>query len=134
MPDSLHAVSADERRRLRRESGAIVRVLINSDTVLDGAKVLADYRRKFGQCADNFLKYGLPELFLSSLLNKCCRHQSRQVSYLLEEHFKDFGLVDAHRNLREQELAMYRRYGDKQGEAKCIRILQAINERRDEHS
>ena len=129
MPDFVPMLSADERRRLRRESGAIVRVLINSDTVLDGAKILAEYQRTFGQCADNFLKYGLPELFLSSLLNKCCRHQSRQVSYLLEEHFKDFGLVDAHRNLREQELAMYRRFKDADGEAKTIRILTALNKR-----
>jgi hypothetical protein len=129
MTDFASLLSADERRRLRRESGALARVLVNSDTIADGAKVLAEYRQRFGQCADYFLKYGLSELFLSDLFNRCCRHQTHQVSYLLDEHFRDCGLVDAHRNLRGQELAMFRRYGDKQGIAKAVRILSALNKR-----
>ena len=127
MPDARPAVTVDDKRRLRRESSAIARKLINTDTVLAGAETLADYRRRFGESDSYFLRYVLPEMFLSDLLNKCCRHQTHQVSYLLNEHLTDFASTDVERNLRGQELAMYRRFGDASGEAQCIRVLKRIN-------
>lgn len=129
MPDARQAITVEDKRRLRRESSAIARNLINSDTVLAGAETLADYRRRYGSSDSYFLRYILPELFLSDLLNRCCRHQTHQVSYLLNEHLTDFGSVEVERNLRGQELAMYRRFGDQDGEAKCIRILKGMNKK-----
>ena len=67
MPDAIHNVSSEEKRRLRRFAGAIIRSLINGDCILDGAQTLADYRQRFGQSTDHFLRFGLSELFLSDL-------------------------------------------------------------------
>lgn len=76
----------DEERDIRAESIAIIDTLINGDTVLEEAKVLEEYRQRFGENNSCFLKHGLSDLFVSDLLSKCRPNQRRQVSYLLDEH------------------------------------------------
>ena len=129
MPDFAPQLSVDEKRRLRREAIDRVRLLIETDNVQDGARVLEYYRWRYGKSSDHFLRYGLAELFLSDLLAKCCRHQRRQVSYLLDEHLSTAGSVEMQRILRQQELSMFRRFKDSDGEAKTLRILTALNEK-----
>jgi hypothetical protein len=131
MPDAIrHTISVDERHRLRRQAVAVAGHLVNSDAVQEGATILNDYRRRFGQSDNNFLRFGLASLFMSNLMRRCCPHQCRQVSYLLDEHMSGSGSVAMEQILRQSELAMYRRVGDRDGEAKCIRILKGLNKRK----
>ena len=130
MPDApFHSVSQDEKRRLRREAIDRARLLIDTDNVEDGARVLEYYRWKYGKSSDYFLRYGLAELFISDLFSQCCPHQARRVSHLIDEHLAECGSVEMERILRQTQLAMFRKYGDRDGEATCLRRLKALNQR-----
>lgn len=130
MPDAPRPyVSQEERHRLRRQATGLAGTLVDCDTVADGAQVLAEYRERFGQSTDHFLKHGLAALFMSDLMRRCCPHQCRQVAYLLEEHLAECGSQAMEQILRQTELAMFRRFKDAAGEAKCLRILKGLNKK-----
>lgn len=129
MPDHTPGFLPEEKHRLRQEARELIRILVDSDTIEDGAKLMLDYRTKFGQSDDYFLRYGLAALFLGDLTNKCFPHQAKRVGCLIDECSDSCVSFDMRPLLRMQELAMHRRCNNAEGEAKCIRILTALNQR-----
>ena len=109
-PDKEQAASHDGKLQLLREAKRVALALIANNNIDAGAKVLADYRQRFGRHPNGFLRHGVVWWFLAALMRHCFSWQVQRVSKLLHDHMSLIEPAQNRRALRTHERAMHRKF------------------------